>query len=223
METNTPNPADRVSVLRQELRLRFEAHGPMHGIEGALRVLLFGLFMCLINLAASIAARQACRDGAGAAPGRLDADRQDAAGRSGATPTGGVVGSLILSFPRRRESIGDPGTAVRASWTPVSATMTERSKSTPVGIIGQPPKSVGSVSEALPLTCAPTSRLAEPNTDPIQCHPAGRPAVTREPPPLAAMARTVSAFDYGSRVFEVLSAKNGLERSGRYCVDFVTV
>ena len=72
METSTPDPADRFTILRQELRLRFDAHGPMHGIEGVLRVLLFGLFMCLINLAASRAERaprqQACPDDAGAGP-----------------------------------------------------------------------------------------------------------------------------------------------------------
>ena len=87
METHTPDPPDRFALLRQELRLRFEAHGPMHGIEGALRVLLFGLFMCLINLAARRAERgaqrQACPDGASAEPGPIDAPG-DAAGRSGA-------------------------------------------------------------------------------------------------------------------------------------------
>ena len=73
METHTPNPADRFTILRQELRLRFEAHGPMHGIEGAVRALLFGLFMYLISLAASLAERQACRDRAGPEPVRIDA------------------------------------------------------------------------------------------------------------------------------------------------------
>jgi len=70
METHAPDPPDRFTLLRAELRLRFDAHPPMHGIEGALRALLFGLFMYLISLAASLAERQACRDRAGPEPGR---------------------------------------------------------------------------------------------------------------------------------------------------------
>ena len=72
METDTPDPAERFTILRGELRLRFDAHGPRHGIARVVDVLMWHLFMHLISVFESLAKRraerQACGDGAGAAP-----------------------------------------------------------------------------------------------------------------------------------------------------------
>jgi len=176
METSTPDPADRFTILRQELRLRFDAHGPMHGIEGVLRVLLFGLFMCLINLAASRAERgpqqRACRPGAGAQPERPEPERIDAPGD--------------LAAAVEHAGTDHQGAAARSS-----------------------------AGRRLAVSAAAAAAGAQRVADgPADDGPANHGHA-------AAMARTVSALHYASRVVQVPFAKTRLpERRGIVSISF---
>jgi len=77
METHTPNPAERFTIIREQMRLRLVARG-----AGPLVVLLWDLFLRLLTEFAIHAQRarqqQACRDHAGAEPGRIGAPAADA-------------------------------------------------------------------------------------------------------------------------------------------------
>jgi len=89
METHTPNPAEPFTILREELRLRLVARG-----ESPLVLLIADLFMRLLALLASRPERaprqRACRDDAGAEPGRPEPQRIGAPGGFAApTPDAG--------------------------------------------------------------------------------------------------------------------------------------
>jgi len=137
METHTPTPAERFTILKGELRLRLDARGRRHGIAGIVDVLVGALLMRVIGLFASLAEQrsrqQAIRDGAGgelecigAAGGfaAVDADssgdrRRDAdapnAGRRGAgsAAIAGAGGMLVsAAWPQRLND----GLAGDGSW-----------------------------------------------------------------------------------------------------------
>jgi hypothetical protein len=80
METNTPNPAKRLTILMEELR-------PAPG-AGPLRLLVWDLLTCLMRLFASLAERgpqqQVFRNDAGAEPGHPHLGNIGAAAAAGA-------------------------------------------------------------------------------------------------------------------------------------------
>ena len=133
METHIPNPAEPFTILKGELRARFAARGPRHGIARVVDVLMLGLFMTVISLFARLAERQAvCRDGAGAEPGRLDAAAGVAADRvvdAGAPDAGRRVAVRAAVAAADSMLVCDDGTdegcirkeaGVRRVWTTVT-------------------------------------------------------------------------------------------------------
>jgi len=116
METHTPTPAELVTILRGELRLRLVARG-----ERPLVVLIADLFMRLLALVAIRSARaprqQAPRHDAGAEPGRPEPARIDA-------PAGFAAPAADAGPDRQAAAAGPdaeprPAATAAASDTPV--------------------------------------------------------------------------------------------------------
>jgi hypothetical protein len=119
MTTHTQDPADRFTLLTEEVRRIAAAHGPRHGLVGCLHFLLLDIFLCIISLLASHAERVH----AGNLPDTAPARCQDASPRPERAPNPpGVPAPGAL--PRQRDQLrhwmpethmsgGQPGSPLR--------------------------------------------------------------------------------------------------------------
>jgi hypothetical protein len=82
METHTPTPAERFTILREKLCRRLDAEGPRYNVARMVDLLVLQIIMYMISVFISReqqgaqqqgAQQQACRDDAGVEPGRAAA------------------------------------------------------------------------------------------------------------------------------------------------------
>ena len=185
METPTPTSAavERFTNIRDKLCRRLDAEGPRYGIARAVDLLVLALITYMIALAIIRAERaaEACRDVAGAEPGRPEPGRIAA--------PGGVAAIAGNAGADRQGAPGRPDSEVRVAATAAVAAAAD----TPV------------IDRATPEACI----RDEPGARTACARPPRerRPRVQR---PVAAIARPVAVLEYGSPVFEARFTKMGL-------------
>ena len=100
METHTPTPAERFTLIRGKLRARLDAEGRRYSIDRVVDLLVLEILTFMIGLCISRAEQgaeqQPCRDGAGAEPGPAAAG-DDGADRQGAARGPDARGRVAVS------------------------------------------------------------------------------------------------------------------------------